>query len=169
MSTCFCSAVREAVLAKGGTEAILGQLSQPEGRVFIDNFADLLVKAEQKTRKVFPVTVDYGRTLEQMVLACACGYNNENITAENFPINGVGVVEQEIILVDFDHDVKSDEAVRELAAMGLELARIEHATAFGEKYPDVQRERPVVFLGSVWAWPRPVPRRLERRAQAAPA
>jgi len=104
------------------------------------------------TQKTFPITVDYNRTLEQMIAACACGYNNKNITAANFPISGTGVVEQEIILVDFDHDVESDEVVRELAAMEptLEPARIEHALAFGEKYPDVQCDRPVVFLGSVW-------------------
>ncbi len=152
MSTCFCSKIRDAVLAKGGTEATLDQIGQPESQVFIDNFADMLVKAELKTRKVFPVTVDYNRTLEQMISACACGYNNPNITAANFPISGTGIVQQEIILVDFDHDVESDEVVRELAAMepALEPARIEHALAFGEKYPDVQRERPVLFLGSVW-------------------
>jgi len=142
--------LRDAVLAKGGTEAFLDRLNRPEGRVFIENFADMLVKAERKTSKVFPVTIDYNRTLDQMIAACACGYNNPSITTANFPISGTGIVPQEIILIDLDHDVEGDEVLRELTAVGLEPARIEHALAFGEKYPDVQRERPVVFLGSVW-------------------
>lgn len=147
------AALRTAVLAKGGTEEALKMLGQPEGRVFIDNFADALVKAELKTRTRFSIVVDYGRPFDAMIAACACGYNNSDITAANFPISGTGVVEQEVILVDFDRDMESDDVVRELAAMGLEPAKLEHALAFGEKYPDVQRDRPVVFLGSVWTTP----------------
>ncbi len=38
--------------------------------------------------------------------------------------------------------------------MGLEPAKLEHATAFGATYPDVQREYPIVFPGSSWVDPR---------------
>ena len=146
--------IDEAVRAKGGTEEALHQLARPEGGVFIEALADLLVRAELKTRLRFPVTVDYAKSLEQMILAGKYGYANSDITVANFPITGKGIVEEEIILVHFDRDISSDDAEKELATMGLEPARLEHATAFGAKYPDVQREYPIVFLGSVWTDPR---------------
>lgn len=153
--------IDEAVRAKGGTEEALHQLARPEGSVFIEALADLLVKSEMKTRNRFSVTVDYSRPLDQAIAAGKYGYVNPDITSANFPlrrgspeggpITGTGKVDIEIILVDFGCDISSDDAEKELAVMGLEPVGIEHATAFGEKYPDVQRERPIVFLGSVWS------------------
>jgi len=118
------------------------------------------VKAELKTRNRFPVSVDYtGLTkdpdawLAGQIAAGQYGYANEHITAANFPISGTGVVESEIIFVHLDRDISSDDAVAELNRLGLEPAKLEHATAFGAKYPDVQREYPIVFLGSSWVLP----------------
>lgn len=138
------------VKAKGGTEDAIHVLDQPDGDGLLDAIANLLVRAELKTRNRFAVTVDYSTPLETMVAEGKYDYVNPNITVANFPITGTGVVEEEIILVHLDRDISSDDAVRELHEMGLEPARIEHATAFGAKYPDVQREYPIVFLGSVW-------------------
>lgn len=101
-------------------------------------------------QRSYPITVDHTKSLADMIATGNYGYVNPNITVANFPITGTGVMEEEIILVHLDRDIGSDDAVRELNEMGLEPARIEHATAFGAKYPDVQREYPVVFLGSVW-------------------
>ncbi|TSC62703.1 MAG: Uncharacterized protein G01um1014106_599 [Parcubacteria group bacterium Gr01-1014_106] len=98
----------------------------------------------------WPVTVDYSQPLEVMIAAGQYGYVNEHITAANFPISGTGIVPSEIILVHFDRDISSDNAVAALHWMGLEPARLEHATAFGATYQDVQRAYPIVFLGSYW-------------------
>jgi hypothetical protein len=139
------------VKEKGGTEDAIHVLDKPGGEGLLGVIADLLVKAELKTRNRFLVTIDYSRPLDQMIAAGKYSYVNENITVANFPITDTGKVETEIILVDFGRDIESDDAEKELATMGLEPAGIEHATAFGEKYPDVQREYPIVFLGSVWS------------------
>lgn len=143
-----------AVKAKGGTEDALHNLDKDDGAPLVDVIADILVKAELKTRNRFSITVDYSKSLDQMVAAGNYNYANPNIVAANFPITGTGVVEKELILVHFDRFIESDDAVRELNEMGLEPAGIAHATAFGAKYPDVQREYPVVFLGSGWVGPR---------------
>jgi hypothetical protein len=145
----------EALLNKlGGIENAMKLLDSREVVVQFDAVANrATVHAESSTRLRFPVTVDYARSLEQMILAGKYGYANPDITAKNFPITGKGIVEEEIILVHFDRDISSDDAEKELATMGLEPARLEHATAFGAKYPDVQREYPIVFLGSVWTDP----------------
>jgi len=152
------------VQAKGGTTDALHILAKEEGDALLEVIADLLVRAELKTRNRFPVSVDYtGLTknpdawLAGQIAAGHYSYVNEHITVANFPISGTGlpagqagVVETEIILVSFDRDISSDYAVAELSRMGLEPARLEHATAFGAKYSDVQREYPIAFLGSSW-------------------
>ncbi len=99
----------------------------------------------------YPVTIDYRKPLDEMVKAGRYNYANPDITAEHFSIQGEGEVAVELVLVHFDHNIESDDAVAELNRLGLEPARLEHACAFGEKYPDVQRQFPIVFLGSVWS------------------
>lgn len=148
--TCFCSIIRNAIFAKGGTETAFEIIGKPEGAALINKIADMLIMVKPKTRDVYPVTIDYSRTLEQMIAACACEYVNPNITSANFPFYGTGIVQQDITLLDFDYGIDSYKVLGEMVALGLEPARIEHSTAFGEKYPDMQRVRPIIFLDSVW-------------------
>lgn len=153
------------VKARGGTEDAIHILDKPEGDALLDSIAEQLVEAELKTRDRFPITINYhGLTLEHMIAECGCDYNNPNITAANFPITpvvvtdadvvesdsktGKLVVEEEVIIVHFNKYISSENAITELAKMGLEPARIEHALAFGKKYPNAQRKYPIVFLGS---------------------
>jgi hypothetical protein len=96
------------------------------------------------------LTKDPDAWLAGQIAAGQYGYANEHITAANFPIRGTGVVKSEIILVHLDRGISSDDAVAELDRLGLEPAKLEHATAFGAKYPDVQRKYSIVFLGASW-------------------
>jgi len=52
--------------------------------------------------------------------------------------------------VHFDRSISSDDAIAELDKMGLRPAEAGELLAFRAKYPDVQREFPIVALGSVW-------------------
>jgi hypothetical protein len=88
-----------------------------------------------------------------MIAAGRHDFINPNITADNFPIVGTGIVDTDLVLVHFDRKIGSDEVVTELAKLGLKPGGIEHACAFGAKYPEVQRKYPIVFLGSVWGSP----------------
>jgi hypothetical protein len=54
------------------------------------------------------------------------------------------------VLLEFDRDVTSEEAIAEAAAVGLDRPMYEDALYFGIEHPDVQRERPVVFLHDSW-------------------
>jgi hypothetical protein len=101
----------------------------------------------------YPITIDYRKTFDEMLKAGKYDYANQDITSKHFSITGEGEVQTELLLVHFDRDIESDDAMAELDRMGLEPARLEHATAFGEKHPDVQRQYPIVFLGSVWSGP----------------
>lgn len=101
-------------------------------------------------QRSYPITVDYTKSLAEMVGAGKYGYVDEDITSQSFPITGTGIVDAEIILVHFDCCIESDGAVRELNEMGLKPALIEYLLALGAKHPDLQREYPIVALGSVW-------------------
>ena len=141
---------RDAILAGGGN------LTNPD-------FFDLSVVASALAQTVLRyaamfgnvrlVIGDYDVPLASMIAAGRYDYVNKNITAANFPITGTGKIVSVITLVSFHRDIGSDDAVAELAYLGFEPARIEHACAFGAQYPDVQRKFPIVFLGSVWEGP----------------
>lgn len=100
----------------------------------------------------YPITVDYNKSLDEMIAWYHEGwwgrYVDTSVKKENFLVNGVGIVNIDVILVRFNHGISDNNARKELAAMGLEPARIEHAAAFGQKYPEAYRNNPIYFLGS---------------------
>lgn len=144
----------DRVKAKGGTEDAMHILAKDEGATLLDTIADLLVKAEQTTRTRFTVKKDYSKSVEDMVKAGRYDSSDSDITAEHFPVNGTGTVEEEVVLIHFGRLIEGDDAEREMDAIGLEPSPIEETLAVGAQYPDVQRQFPVVGLGSSWAHPR---------------
>ena len=101
-----------------------------------------------KAMKEFVASIDYSLSLEQMISAGKYDWKNNDITAKNFPISGIGVQDVTFELVHFDRTISTQDATKEILARGLEVAKIEHLLAFGEKYPDEQRKYPIVALGS---------------------
>ncbi len=101
--------------------------------------------AGNTTRNVYPVTVDYDQTLDQMIEAGKYDHN-DNITAENFPIEE-GTVEIEVVLVHFNHDISSENAIKEMEQMGLEPAKREHLLAYSAQHWQCDPEL-IVALGS---------------------
>jgi len=99
---------------------------------------------------VFPVTVDYGKSLDEMIKAGGYDWTNDNITAERFPVKGEGAVERKLVFVHLDRDATTDEVLSEMKRRGLKPAAIEDLMAFGAKYPDEQREFPIIGLASSW-------------------
>jgi hypothetical protein len=73
------------------------------------------------------------------------------VTSENFPAwRRAGSRVREIVLLRFDRNVTSEEAIAEAARHGLEPPTYEDALHFGVEHPEVQREGPVVFLHDPW-------------------
>jgi hypothetical protein len=107
-------------------------------------------KTGQTTKDGFPVVVNYNRTIEQLVKAGKYDWSNPDITSKNFPSNKKGNAQVSIQLVHFDRTMTSDEVLKELDKQGLRPATLPELLAFGAKYPDKQREFPIVALGSVW-------------------
>lgn len=117
-----------------------------------EELSRLLVEALNKflTEVTYFITIDYSLNLAQMIAAGKYDYANPDITAAHFPISGSGTVETETVLVHFGRSMNNEAVLAELERRNLEPAKIEEGLAFGAKHPDVQREFPVVCLGSVW-------------------
>jgi hypothetical protein len=99
----------------------------------------------------YRITIGDGRSTEELVDAGDYAYAHSCVTSENFPARHFDARRtREIVLLEFDHDVTSEEAIAEAVQLSLERPMDEDALYFGIKYPDVQRERPVVFLHDPW-------------------
>jgi len=98
----------------------------------------------------YPLSVDYGRTVEDGVKAGRYDWVNSDITSRNFPTQRKGTAEVAVVLINFNRYVSTDEALRELDRMGYRPAELHELLALGEKYPEVQLNFPIVALGSVW-------------------
>lgn len=102
------------------------------------------------TKPSYVVTVNYALSLEEMITAGRYDWKNDNITGKHFSVKGEGMADVEIQLVHFDCVMDSNEVIRELDKMGLRPATLPELLAFGAKFPEIQRQFPVVALGSVW-------------------
>ena len=98
----------------------------------------------------YPLSVDYGRSVEDGVRAGRYDWANSDITSCNFLTKRKGMAEISVEIINFARYISTDGVLRELDRMGYRPAELHELLAFGEKYPDVQREFPIVALGSVW-------------------
>lgn len=119
------------------------------GRISREALQAFLRNPEQSAPDpIFKVEVDYGKTLEAMIAAGRYDWVDSGITPERFPIQGEGKAERELVLVHLDKEVSTDEAQAELDRRGLRPAKIEELLALGAAQPELQREFPIVALGS---------------------
>ena len=111
---------------------------------------DATIPQAIKPLNVFPMTVNYDRSVEDGVKAERYSWVSESITTKHFPSERKGTADVEFILVKFDRHMQSGDVVSELDGQGLRPAELSELLAFGEKYPDVRNDFPVVALGSIW-------------------
>jgi len=141
----------EAVMSAGGNDDDLRRLlSNPDQ---VAQIAQLIVKPSSTTLESYPISVDYNLSLVDMVAAGKYDWINPEITAKHFPIKGKGTVETERVLVHLNRQATPKQVEEHLAAQDLEPARIEHLLAFGAANPELQREFPIIALGSSWVRP----------------
>ncbi len=99
----------------------------------------------------YRITTGDGRSTEELVEAGEYEYAHSCLISENFPARHFeGRRVREIVLLEFDHDVTSEEAIAAACEAGLERPMYEDALHFGIEHPHVQRERPVIFLHDPW-------------------
>lgn len=99
----------------------------------------------------FTIPVDYTLTLEAMIASGCYDGMNKDITSKHFPVKARDNGDITVHLVHFDKELESDDAtIARLDAIGLRPAELPELLALGAKHPGLQREFPIIALGSVW-------------------
>ena len=144
-------AIVDEVLDLGGSdEDVRGILKDESLRKQV---AKLIVQASA-IQSTFKVVVDYGKNLAEMISAGKYDWVNDDITKEHFPVKGSGQREVEVVLFHFGRAISSEDVIAEMDKVGYRPARIEELLGLGVAYPELQKEFPIVALGSVWRDPR---------------
>lgn len=97
---------------------------------------------------VYEFVVNYTLSLIKMIEMGAYDWVGSDINEANFSKTGEGEVTVNAELIHFNRFISSDDAVIEMDKIGFRPATTYELLAFGVKNPDVQREFPVVSLGS---------------------
>jgi hypothetical protein len=140
----------EKVRKRGYSDDEILRVATAQGDSLLDKFADVMAEAARKPRDTFPVTVNYDLSVEEAIDAGDYQAVHSEINAKNFPSTRSGQAALEVVLVRFEHRMKSEDVLHELDKEGLRAAELPEFLAFGAKYPDVQRKFSVAGLGSVW-------------------
>ncbi len=96
------------------------------------------------------IIVDYGKKVKEMVAAGHYDWPNSDINDTNFPQSGTGVDTVNPELVHLNKDASSEDALAHMEANGLRPATLAELLAFGATYPEIQRQFPIIALGSSW-------------------
>lgn len=126
-------------------------LATPEGDEVIADMAKVMQKAWGLP--TYAITVDYSQTVEQMVAALRCdGHINSNINTANFgkeiAVKKGAKEDLKVVLFHLNRAATSGEVLAEMEKKGLHSATAAELLTFGAQYPDIQREFPIVSLGS---------------------
>lgn len=103
---------------------------------------------------VYKIVVDYGISLAEMIKTGKYDWVNDDIVAKNFPIQiqaqGNEKQELEITLFHFNRYIGSDDAIKEIDKAGYRPVSLAELLALGTSQPELQRQFPIIALGSVW-------------------
>jgi len=145
----------------GGSDEDIHRMVTDEGSTTMDQIAALIVgQREVAVVAILPpvcptysLTIDHDQTLAQMVAAAGYDAVNSDITAGHFSVKGEGKCEVEVTLFHFDQVMTSKEVIAELDRVGYRPGKIEELLVLGVEQPEVQRQFPVIALGSGWRHP----------------
>jgi len=101
----------------------------------------------------FLIEIDPRVPFEERVRRGNYDYVNENITPDNFKLTKSG--KRKIVLYDPKGAVSSEEMIRRMTENQDRPAVLDDALELGYKFPERQRQNPIVFLGeeTLWRYP----------------
>ena len=140
----------EKVKKRGYSEDEILRVAAAQGDGLLEKFADVMAEAARKPHDLFPVTVNYDLSVEAAIEAGNFQAVHADISSKNFPSQRSGQANLELVLVRFEHRMRSEDVILELEIEGLRAAALPEFLAFGAKYPDIQRKFSIAGLGSVW-------------------
>jgi hypothetical protein len=116
----------------------------------LNKIADAIAEIIKSAKSLYVVAMNYATSIEVLVKRGKYNWSNSNITTKNFPTKYTGKSDLEIDLVHFNRIISSEDVITELDKMGLRPVEAGELLKFGIKYPDVQKDFPIVALGLVW-------------------
>ncbi len=128
-------------------QAKSGRITREFLQAFLQNPQSVV---NAKLREEYVVFLDYGKSVEEMVSAGQYKRKNSDINSKNFPTKGEGTANVNLELVHFGKSVSSEYVLVYLKENGMRPATVEELLAFGATYPKIQREFPIICLGSSW-------------------
>lgn len=139
-------AIADAVISRGGGDDDLRRIVIEKG--LAGKIADVIMAGRLAVD--FIIEVVYGLVFEAMVAAGHYDYRNSDITEAHFPTLKRGTTKFEAVLVHLARSASTKEDLAEIERRGLIPASAAELLAFGAKYPDEQREYPIVAIGQSW-------------------
>lgn len=104
-----------------------------------------------ETKTIFPIEVNYSKSLDEMISEANFDYLNSQITAEHFPIQGNDIQLVNLRLVKIENPSSTATVLNLIKNLNLTPAKIEQLVAFATQYPDFQKTGyPIVALGTQW-------------------
>ncbi len=102
---------------------------------------------------IYPVIIDYKKSIKEMVLAGQYDRKCSDINANNFSITGEGIVQINLELIHFNRLISSEDILIYFEKNYLRPAMIEELLAFGATYFEIQQKFPVIGIGSSLFYP----------------
>lgn len=126
-----------------------GNLSEAERKALkslLDGFDD----QPQLPFPSYMVTVNYNKTVNQLVKDGKYDWSNSDISDSHFPLNKKGEEQVEIFIVSIDHRMSDPEVTQFINSLGLQDVNVKEELSLGVQFPDLQRKDPIVGRGSTW-------------------
>ncbi len=104
------------------------------------------------------ISIDYNKSLENMIRDASYAKVDPFITSANFPLGGTGIVQTQVRLIRFGDpqcpggSISTQNVLQEIAKLGFEPAKIEQVVAF-ERQNELASNYAYVALGSSWVNP----------------
>lgn len=138
---------------KGITEADIELVATKGGALAISMIVDVIAKCVQQVKNAFRIMTVGNRTADEVITAGNYDWKNDLVNGKNFPMRPMPEGPREIVYLEFNHDLGSEEVLTEAQRQGLERPLYEDTLFFGEQHPEEQRKGPIVFLHEPWQDP----------------
>ena len=101
----------------------------------------------------YPITVDYSKTLEEMIIEGKYDRVTSDINCVNFPMpsDKSGSEKLEAVILHFDKIVRIEDVLKILNRRNLRPGTLPELLAFGTKHPEEQRKYQIFAVGSFWS------------------
>jgi len=149
----FVGEIVSALRERGISDEQIHAFVTVNGKISVGKIAEIMAGDIRSEEGNYPITFNYSESIEDKVVAGKYDWSNEDITSEHLPTSRIGTAESSIKLFHFDQGISSEEVLKEMEKEGYRPAEACELLSFGVKHPDVQREFPIIALGSVWQSP----------------